>query len=275
MLAPFLETVLQHGGHDGPGDVQLGAEVVELVALHDAVDVEQVHRGLGVGGDGGGVVKGQGIGGEPVGHGPQLHGPDQVDGQVLLLDGVGEVAGLVEALQIRAGQDAGGQADGELLVEPGLFVVEEGLDLRVVVGGDVHGGAGVQADGAGAQGQGLSGGELVLRLEVAVFIALEHPGGRHGLDVALGPVGLDIGEGGGGGRRQCGQGEHHDQREQAGEQSFHFHAGHLHGVWWSAGAVDIRSLYQVYRPRWKKATGSVSLPGKSAAAQPAPVTPSA
>ena len=76
----------------------------------------------------------------------------------------------------------------------------------------------------------LCPGDGLLRLKGPVLIALEHIGVGHFLDIALGPVALDIGEGGGGGRGQRQRGHSHGQRQRAGEESVRFHSAHLQGV---------------------------------------------
>ena len=220
----------EHGGHNGPGDLPVWAEIVVLIPLDDAVHAQQIDRRLGTLTDGGGVVKAHGVGGEPLGHGAELHGADQVDRQILLDDGRGERAGLGKALQIGFGEDPRGQADGELPVEPGLAAVQYVVHRLFIVVGDLGTGVLIQSHGPGAESQRLRGGQLVLRLKGPVLIALEHIGVGHFLDIALGPVALDIGERGGGGRGQRQRGHSHGQRQRAGEESVRFHSAHLQGV---------------------------------------------
>ena len=212
----------EHGGHDGPGDLAFGAIGVVGVALDDAVDVEQINIGLGRLADGGGVAEGHGIGVQSLGHGTELHGPHQVDRQVLLLDGLGETPILHQTLELGVGEDAGLQADGELPVEPGLGPVQQAVYILLAVGGNPVGDPLFDGYGPGAEGQGLRRSQLVFRLEGAVLIALEHARVGHFLDVALGPVAGNVREGGRRSRKRR-HGQRQGEGQQASEQSFGFH----------------------------------------------------
>ena len=121
-------------------------------------------------------------------------------------------------------ENARSQADGKLLVEPGLRPIQDVIHLIVVILGNVTDGPGIQAHRPGAQGQGLGGGQQVLGFEIAVIVTLEHASRGHGLYVALGPVVLDVREGSGSrGSRRSGYRQRQGHSQGAGEQSFPFH----------------------------------------------------
>ena len=192
----------EHGGGHLAGNGALGLELVLVGAGDDAVCIEQIDVGLAAGGDVGLIGKGEGIAGQVLGHGGQLHGPHQVQGKVLLGDGLAVVqrAGVVESLQLSVGEDARLQAGGVLIPEPGLLVAHNGGDIVSPVLADL--GPQVALHGnAGAQRQGLAALELVLGAELAVVIAFKHALFGHVVDIGLRPVsGGHVGERGG----ECG-----------------------------------------------------------------------
>ena len=131
-----------------------------------------------------------------LGHGGQLHGPHQVEGKVLLGDGLAVVqrAGVVEALQLGVGEDARLQAGGVLVPEPGLLVAHDGGDIIGPVLADLGPKLGLHGD-TGAQSQRLAALKLILGPELAVVVALEDTLLGHVVDVGLRPVsGGHIGE---------------------------------------------------------------------------------
>ena len=224
--APLVHKVdgpAEHGGHLGPGQGVLWQKAVELVALDDAVHVQQVYIGLQGGGNRGSVRKAHGVGGQALGQGGELHGPHQIHGQRLTGDGLHQPARAAQGPQLGLRDDAGLQADGHLLGRPGVHLLgQDLLQLVLPVLGDGLLVNGVHAGGTGAKQQRFTGGHLLVWSKGGGAGPLDHPLGGQVLHIVLGPVIGHVGKADG----RCGhhqQGERHQRGQRQRENSLSFH----------------------------------------------------